>query len=429
MKTIQSKTLKPLTTPPFKTRRLVRDIRFHLKLAALSCVAVGVGAVPQAQAFAPVVQLACLDGSSGFRLDGEAVEDSLGSSVSTAGDVNGDGIDDLLIGASFADPNGKYSGSSYVVFGRSTGFDPVIGLSSLDGTSGYRLDGVTEGDRSGRSVSTAGDVNGDGYDDLLIGAPGANPNGITSGSSYVVFGHSTGFNSVIGLSSLDGSSGFRLDGVSENDQSGSSVSTAGDINGDDIDDLLIGAPHEDINGDTFGSSYVVFGRSTSFSSVIGLSSLDGSSGFRLDGVSEYDDSGRSVSTAGDVNDDGVDDLLIGAVWADPNGSNSGSSYVVFGSSTGFSSVIGLSSLDGSSGFRLDGVSEEHSGISVSTAGDVNGDDIDDLLIGASWADPNGKSSGSSYVVFGGAKAEITCKDEALCFPVKTQAGDVAVICL
>ncbi len=115
MKTIHPKTLRPLTTPPFKARRLVCDIRFHLKLAALACVAIGVAA-PQAQAFAPVVQLSSLDGSSGFRLDGVTALDRSGRSVSTAGDVNGDGIDDLLIGA-FGAPNGNFSGSSYVVFG------------------------------------------------------------------------------------------------------------------------------------------------------------------------------------------------------------------------------------------------------------------------------------------------------------------------
>ncbi len=119
MKPNHPKTFMPSTAPAFKTRRLVCDIRFHLKLAALSCVAmgVGVGAVPQAQAFAPVVQLSSLDGSSGFRLDGVTSSDFSGRSVSTAGDVNGDGIDDLLIGAHDADPNGSRSGSSYVVFG------------------------------------------------------------------------------------------------------------------------------------------------------------------------------------------------------------------------------------------------------------------------------------------------------------------------
>jgi hypothetical protein len=388
----------PLITPYFKPRRLVSEINFHLKVAALACMAVSAGA---AQAFEPVVQLSSLDGSTGFRLDGATAGDRSGRSVSAAGDVNGDGIDDLLIGAYRAEPNGSYSGSSYVVFGSSAGFASAIDLSSLNGSSGFRLDGVTAVDRSGLSVSAAGDVNGDGIDDLLIGAYSADPNGDDSGSSYVVFGSSAGFASVIGLSSLNGSSGFRLDGVTEGDYSGRSVSAAGDVNGDGIDDLLIGAYAADPNGGYSGSSYVVFGSSSGFASVIGLSSLNGSSGFRLDGVTTGDRSGYSVSAAGDVNGDGIDDLLIGAFLADPNGERSGSSYVVFGSSVGFASAIGLSSLNGSSGLRLDGVSEgDLSGASVSAAGDVNGDGIDDLLIGASYADPNGSDSGSSYVVFG-----------------------------
>lgn len=348
----------------------------------------------------PIISLSSLNGSNGFRLLGEAERDYSGTSVSTAGDVNGDGFDDVIIGASGADPNGDYSGSSYLVFGKEAGFNASMSLSSLDGKSGFRLDG--EG-LSGWSVSNAGDVNGDGFDDVIIGGWGGDSNGFGSGSSYVVFGKASGFNSSFMLSSLNGSNGFRLDGENAGDFSGRSVSAAGDVNGDGFDDVIVGANEADPNGDSSGSSYVVFGSASGFSASIDLSTLNGSNGFRLNGVREYDSANLPVSSAGDVNGDGFDDVIVGAAGTNINGNNSGSGYIVFGKATGFSATMELSSLDGSNGFRLDGeASDDFAGESVSTAGDVNGDGFDDVIIGAEGADSNGEASGSSYVVFGKA---------------------------
>ncbi len=340
------------------------------------------------------INLFDLDGSNGFRLDGETASDFSGRSVSNAGDVNGDGFDDVIVGAFGADPNSIFSGSSYVVFGQASGFSATMDLSSLNGNNGFRLDGEVY-DFSGRSVSTAGDVNGDGFDDVIVGASSADQNGYESGSSYVVFGRASGFNATMDLSSLNGSNGFSLDGEAASDFSGCSVSTAGDVNGDGFDDLIVGAFGADPNGIFSGSSYVVFGQASGFSATMDLSSLNGNNGFRLDGEAASDYSGRSVSTAGDVNGDGFDDLIIGAY-------GTASSYVVFGKASGFSAAMDLSSLDGSNGFRLDGAAGDYSGGSVSTAGDVNGDGFDDLIVGAPFVSLNGSYSGSSYVVFGQA---------------------------
>jgi len=352
--------------------------------------------------------LGTLDGTNGFRLvgidvaTGTGIQDNTGRSVSSAGDINGDGFDDVIIGAPAGDGGAIDSGESYVVFGKSGGFNSSIPLSSLNGSNGFRIDGIDEGDFAGIEVSGAGDMNGDGFDDLIIGARRGDAGGPDSGEGYVVFGKSTGFASVLALSTLDGSNGFRVDGIDADDY-WNSLKGAGDVNGDGFDDLIIGARDADPQGiQGAGESYVLFGKSGGFASAISMSSLDGSNGFRIDGMAPEDGAGYSVSSAGDVNGDGFDDLIIGAATADPKGKNlAGEIYVLFGKSGGFVPAFSLSTLNGSNGFRISGAdSEDWFGNSVSSAGDVNGDGFDDILIGAFRGDSGAIDSGETYVIFG-----------------------------
>jgi Ca2+-binding RTX toxin-like protein len=356
-----------------------------------------------ASTFSSSLSLSALDGTVGFRLDGVDVGEDSGRSVASAGDVNGDGHDDFIVGAWLAVGEAG-GGSSYVVFGHPGPTFSALDLQTLDGTNGFRLDGVGPLDHSGYSVASAGDVNGDGYADLIIGAYRADPGGIAdAGETYVVFGGQD-FDSTLNLGELDGTNGIRIRGEFEDDYSGISVASAGDVNGDGYGDLIIGASWADPGGnDRAGMSYIVFGG-TSLSSSVDLGALNGANGFRLDGINADDQSGDSVASAGDVNGDGYDDFIIDAHGADVDGAtDAGASYVVFGGS-GFASAMDLADLDGANGFRLDGFADGSRGglgVPVSSAGDVNGDGYDDLLVGASQADPGGDANaGESYVIYG-----------------------------
>ena len=168
----------------------------------------------------------------------------------------------MIIGASNALPysvelNGR-TGETYVVFGKAEGFPASLELSALDGVNGFTIYGFRSGGWSGHAVSTAGDVNGDGFDDVMIGAFGADPNGINSaGETYVVFGKAAGFPVIFNLRDLDGINGFTIQGEASRDNVGYSVSSAGDVNGDGLDDMVIGA--REAGPKNSGVGYVVFG--------------------------------------------------------------------------------------------------------------------------------------------------------------------------
>ncbi len=342
--------------------------------------------------FPEVIKLGDLNGQNGFKIDGENSGDASGYSVSATGDINDDGYPDLIIGAA-GYLGGANKGRSYVVFGGpGVGSNEVIALSGLNGANGFKLDGENNRDNSGYSVSTAGDINGDGHADLLIGALGYSS---SRGRSYVIFGGpSVGSNGIIALSSLNGSNGFKLDGENNNDSSGSFVSAVGDVNSDGIADIAIGAAGH--NGDT-GRTYVLFGGlKLGNSGLISLGSLDGINGFILDGENVGDESGMALGNPGDVNDDGYADMLVSA-WSYNGGI--GRSYVIFGGPPiASSSIISLSSFNGTTGLKLDGeIGNVWSGNWLGGNGDINGDGYQDFLIRAAWYN---QQIGRTYVVFG-----------------------------
>ena len=303
------------------------------------------------------------------RLVGSDGGDAAGFSVAWAGDVTGDGYDDLLVGA----PGyGGGDGAAYVVPG------PIYGDAYLEDV-GYRLTG-SGGEAAGYSVSGAGDVDGDGQADLLVGAPEADGDYTNGGAVYVVYGP-------INRSRDLSSAGDRLLGTSANGGAGSSVAS-GDFDGDGVSDVLVGAPAHYETGDRTGAAYAVFGP---VSDGLELSAAD----LVLVGEVEDDEAGFSVACAGDMDGDGQDEILVGAPgwdasWAD----DLGAVYLVYGGSRGqrtlsISHWVGYGTYGAAAGYSLSG------------AGDHDGDGVSDVVAGLPAHDaPSSSDSGAVGVVYG-----------------------------
>ncbi len=233
------------------------------------------------------------------KIIGEAEGDMAGDTLSPAGDTDGDGVQDMLIGVRGDDGGGEGAGAAYVVLGSSAS---DMSLASADA----KLTGEAAGDAAGYGVGSAGDINSDGYDDLLVGAPqAADSSGAVVGAAYLLLGPVT---ADLALSSADAI----LRGEDSSDWAGWSVTGAGDVDADGIDDILVGAPYRDTGAYWGGSVYLLLGP---VSGEHSLSTAD----IEMSGATSSEMAGYTLAGTGDSNGDGYDDILIGSPWYDGDG--------------------------------------------------------------------------------------------------------------
>jgi hypothetical protein len=304
-----------------------------------------------------------MDLTADVMLSGQATGDLFGICVAGAGDVNGDGYGDVIVGAHYNDAGGSNAGRAYIYYGGS----------AMNAVVDIILTGAAAEDHFGSCVASTGDVNGDGYSDVIVGANYNDAGGTNAGRAYIYYGGSA----------MDATADVMLTGQAANDYFGSSVASAGDLNGDGYNDVIVGAPYNDAAGTDAGRAYVFYGGFA----------MDGTADLTLTRAAAGDNFGNCVAGAGDVNGDGYSDVIVGARGT---GGGAGSAFVYYGGAT-VTYAGGLAGV----------VADDRFGYSVSSAGDVNGDGYGDVIVGARSNDAGGADAGRAYIYFGSATWDAT----------------------
>ncbi len=352
------------------------------------------GQVDEDRVCATALELGPSDATAVFY--GASADDQAGQHLASVGDLDGDGYGDLLLPSFAHDGNGEDAGAAYLFLG------PVSAEQSMDAAWAWYL-GEAEGDNAGRTVADAGDVNGDGVPDLLIGAPAADHSFMNAGTIYLVYGPQT--EGEHQLADADA----RIFGEADGDWLGDAESL-GDMNGDGYDDLVVASQYDNTLGEDAGVAYVIYGP------VSGDQTL-GEDVIQLSGVEEEDQAGSTAIGPGDVNADGIPDLIVGARLSDMGGRDSGALYLFMGP------VEASAPLD-SADEIIPGPEPDAllgAGWSIDGVGDHDGDGRQDFLVGARGA----SGGGGAWLVLATDLRDLDVLDEASASFSAESQGDLA----
>ncbi|MBK9648576.1 MAG: FG-GAP repeat protein [Deltaproteobacteria bacterium] len=353
--------------------------------------------------YGPVADDLSLPADADLSLTGVGAASYTGKAVSAGGDVNGDGVDDLLISAYTYNPGSRSSaGGVALVYGSTTARTGSLTFSTGDALWA----GAASNDYLGTEAQIVGDLNGDGYDDIVLGAYGVDYTGSLSGAVYLFAGSATKYSGSVSTSTA----ALTISGASSGDELGNLRSVSGrvDLDGDGLNELVLGAVKNDDAGSSAGAVFLFYGN-TAYSGTSGVTVTAAFADAVFTGVTGGDGLGEQVSGVGDTDGDGYDELILGGDGADPGAvSAAGCAWLLPGDSSAYS---GTDYIDSYSSAEICGVTKTDNLGEVAYGGDLNGDSYADVVVASSLVNVGSTSdAGAAYVFFGPVSGSYVATD-------------------